>query len=204
MTTDRKALVRKLLLHGLGQLSLVVLGILIALQVENWNESGKQAARRQVLLTKIRAELTSNRDRIQQKLPARTAFLKQLQQCSETWTEQDRRGLYLDLPEAERMPAWPGMAPIRLDLAVFETAKATGLLADLDPTLFAQLSRTYGEMATINQISRGMLNQLFEIGYDTRTGDALRLFWRIQEEFFGAQELLLPKLATLVRSIDAN
>lgn len=202
MKSESKKRVRHYLVQTLLQLPVVVVGILIALQVENWNEAGKLAAQRDVLIQKIRTELVTNRALIRQALPARRQFLKQLQERSDAWDDAQRRGLYLSLPENEQMTDWPGLIPTRLEVSLFETAKFTGLLTDLDPALLAQLSHVYGNLITINSLGREMMGQMFELDYETRVGDALRLFWRIQEEFFGAQELLLPKLDQLVEAID--
>ena len=45
--------VRQYLLYGIGEIALVVIGILIALQVNNWNEQKKAL----IDLTKIKGDL---------------------------------------------------------------------------------------------------------------------------------------------------
>ncbi len=52
--------VRKYLLYAVGEILLVVIGILIALQVNNWNNDRKEAAVTQSRLENIRDELTEN------------------------------------------------------------------------------------------------------------------------------------------------
>lgn len=202
MNVDTKTRVRKALLYSVGQLALVVAGIVIALQFDNWNEYRKQLVQRDLMLRKIRTELVANCDQIQAAGVKRLAFQAELEAKSEAWSDQDRRKLYLDLPEDQRFPSWPGLQPMQLEVALFETAKATGLLAELQPGLLARLSRTYADLNTINALGRELLNQLFRINYDSRTGDALQVYWRIQEEFFGAQLLMVPKMKAIVAVID--
>jgi hypothetical protein len=48
------------LVYALGEIFLVVIGILIALQVNNWNEERKIRAAEQVILQNLRTELLSN------------------------------------------------------------------------------------------------------------------------------------------------
>lgn len=46
--------------YAIGEILLVVIGILIALQVNNWNENRKTSIREQALLTGLKQELTAN------------------------------------------------------------------------------------------------------------------------------------------------
>lgn len=50
----------KYLKYAIGEIILVVIGILIALQVNNWNETRKTYIKEQALLTSLKQELTTN------------------------------------------------------------------------------------------------------------------------------------------------
>ena len=50
----------KYLLYALGEILLVVIGILIALQVNNWNESKKISRQEIVLIEKVQTGLVDN------------------------------------------------------------------------------------------------------------------------------------------------
>ena len=50
----------KYLLYAIGEIILVVIGILIALQVNNYNEAKKQELKTKEILTKIHEELALN------------------------------------------------------------------------------------------------------------------------------------------------
>jgi len=52
--------VRKYLLYAIGEILLVVIGILIALQVNNWNEEGHLAAERATILENLNIEFSEN------------------------------------------------------------------------------------------------------------------------------------------------
>lgn len=56
LLTENK--VNKYLLYALGEIVLVVIGILIALQINNWNEYQKERKSEQLLLAEIRDNLT--------------------------------------------------------------------------------------------------------------------------------------------------
>jgi hypothetical protein len=57
---------RKYLLYAIGEIMLVVIGILIALQVNNWNESRKAEAISDNILESLKVELMEDRSQIQQ------------------------------------------------------------------------------------------------------------------------------------------
>ena len=59
---------RKYLFYAVGEITLVVIGILIALQVNNWNEQRKQADRRIQLLEDIYSDYERNDLRLQEAL----------------------------------------------------------------------------------------------------------------------------------------
>ena len=52
--------VRKYLLYAIGEIFLVVIGILIALQVNNWNEQNKNKERAGILIQTIKTDLESD------------------------------------------------------------------------------------------------------------------------------------------------
>ncbi|MBT8252612.1 MAG: hypothetical protein KJN68_01480, partial [Bacteroidia bacterium] len=50
----------KYLKYAIGEILLVVIGILIALQINNWNESQKMERKEQILLTQLKQEFEDN------------------------------------------------------------------------------------------------------------------------------------------------
>ncbi|MGB6037693.1 MAG: DUF6090 family protein [Cryomorphaceae bacterium] len=56
--------VSKYMLYAIGEIVLVVIGILIALQINNWNEDRKIRKSEQEILTNLKSELILNRDRL--------------------------------------------------------------------------------------------------------------------------------------------
>ena len=55
---------RKYLLYAIGEITLVVIGILIALQINNWNEWRKDRKKEKEILTELAVTLTNNIERI--------------------------------------------------------------------------------------------------------------------------------------------
>jgi histidyl-tRNA synthetase len=65
----------KYLIYAIGEIILVVIGILIALQINNWNEGRKERAQEQELLTQLQSEFKSNLEQLDQKNDLRNQMI---------------------------------------------------------------------------------------------------------------------------------
>ena len=54
--------------YAIGEILLVMIGILLALQVNNWNEERKERLQEQVLLRQLQTEFKSNLDQLEEKI----------------------------------------------------------------------------------------------------------------------------------------
>ena len=61
--------------YALGEILLVMIGILLALQVNNWNEDRKDRAQEQVLLKQLQTEFKSNLEQLEEKIELRHEFI---------------------------------------------------------------------------------------------------------------------------------
>ena len=61
--------------YAIGEIVLVVIGILIALQINNWNESRKDRLLEHELLSQLQSEFKSNLDQLDQKIQLRDNML---------------------------------------------------------------------------------------------------------------------------------
>ena len=62
---------KKYLLYAIGEIALVMIGILLALQVNNWNEQRKDDKKEQELLGQLRSEFQSNLEQLDEKISLR-------------------------------------------------------------------------------------------------------------------------------------
>ena len=61
--------------YAIGEIILVVIGILIALQINNWNENRKEREQEQELLTQLQSEFKSNLEQLNQKTDIRNQMI---------------------------------------------------------------------------------------------------------------------------------
>ena len=65
----------KYLKYAIGEIVLVVIGILIALSINNWNESKKERLQEQELLAQLQSEFKSNLEQLDQKISMRKMMI---------------------------------------------------------------------------------------------------------------------------------
>ncbi len=64
------------LFYALGEIILIVLGILIALNINNWNEERKNRIREQVILRQLLEDYTANLDQLNTKIAQRNIIIR--------------------------------------------------------------------------------------------------------------------------------
>jgi len=75
--------------YAIGEIILVVIGILIALQINNWNEQRKENINEQAILKRLEKEFISNREQLLDKIQLRNNLIESCRQLLE----------YFDKPE---------------------------------------------------------------------------------------------------------
>ena len=62
--------------YAIGEIVLVVIGILIALSINNWNENRKERLQETIILNQLRSEFDSNLKQLDQKITIRNEMMK--------------------------------------------------------------------------------------------------------------------------------
>ena len=71
----------KYLVYAIGEIVLVVIGILIALQINNWNENRKKNAQEQFILERLKVDITKDLNDISTELGYIKSNNKELTYC---------------------------------------------------------------------------------------------------------------------------
>ncbi len=152
----------KYLKYALGEFILVVLGILVALQINNWNERRKGEEQRLVLIANLKADMQENLGFVQQMIKrgeeskeSLATFLKSARGDS-SQVPVNELGALLEL----------GSRPFRfeLNLPSYEVAVSTGSLGLIESTelnkYFIQLRQTDAQLKRITDLT----NEVFLTG----------------------------------------
>jgi hypothetical protein len=116
--------ISKYLLYAVGEILLVVIGILLALQIDTWNTEYQNRKQEHEILEQLREEYLSNRDQIEQKVKIRNlmkqSHLKLLSYRGDPIISEDSVNFHLI-----RTIVWPTFDP---DLGITNELIASGKL----------------------------------------------------------------------------
>ncbi|USD24945.1 DUF6090 family protein [Flagellimonas marinaquae] len=83
----------KYLKYAIGEIVLVVIGILIALQINNWNEQRKDSIKEQAILKRLEKEFISNRDQLLDKIQLRNTLIENCRRLLEYYNQPENAKL---------------------------------------------------------------------------------------------------------------
>jgi len=130
--------VRKYLLYAIGEILLVVIGILIALQVNNWNEERKKTNRENQLL----AQLTEDVDLLLEELDIDIGFLKRNVSLTDTLLFYRILNPHQNWEYYFKAAPW-GNPKVYPPIATYENLKSIGLEVISDPDLRNRITDLY-------------------------------------------------------------
>lgn len=90
LADDNKAI--KYARYAIGEIVLVVIGILIALNINNWNENRKEHLQETILLNQLKVDFNTNLKQLDQKIAMRKGFMNSSKQLFK----------YIDQPELRK------------------------------------------------------------------------------------------------------
>ncbi|MEJ2162073.1 MAG: DUF6090 family protein [Robiginitalea sp.] len=139
LLTDNKF--SKYLLYAIGEILLVVIGILIALQVNNWNEDRIERKNEVKLLKELKADLDANLEEI--------AVIKR--RLKRKWNYSDSIMIYIrqkrevndSLKKYIRLTSWNNY--FNNSKTTYEYIKSTGLKVLSNDSLRSQITKIYEE-----------------------------------------------------------
>ena len=106
----------KYVLYAIGEIILVVIGILIALQINNWNEQRKADIQEQAILVRLHKEFQSNKDQLLQKVTIRNRINRNCIELLTYFNEPDEATLDSIISKHSRLMTPTSFDPIQNDL----------------------------------------------------------------------------------------
>lgn len=134
------------LLYAIGEIILVVIGILIAVNINNWNQNKKRSALKEQLLAELVDELQYNIDRLQtlDNYSSISSYsVKAIDSLNKIRVELFNHGL--DSAEIPKLFVGPiaRFNAYNLNTFAFEQLKETGVLNELNPLLKSEIRNYY-------------------------------------------------------------
>jgi hypothetical protein len=142
--------------HAVGELILIVLGILIALAISDWNDQRIQRSEELALLAEVRSSLAADLETLEQDLAGAREGIDRIEMLIQVLTT---RPPYR--PEMDSLfGAVYGIRVTNLNTLAYETLKSIGLQHISDPMLRQRLVRIYDHyyerIIGANQVETGV------------------------------------------------
>ena len=140
---------RKYILYAIGEIALVVIGILIALQINNWNENNKTESKVNDLLLALKADLVQDTLLITDKKP----FIIEQYLLNESLRARVAKpGATVDtliqIMHHEFNPNWSEQ--INYNTNAYNSLNQTGLIENLPDSLKTEIKNFYNKKFTLN------------------------------------------------------
>ena len=147
--------------YAIGEILLVVVGILIALGINNWNDQKKTEASIANNLERIEQEIISNQNRINRVFDYHVMVRDSIKNIV----------LPDNLEDAKmKMNFWRGHQIFRLQDAAFQTAIQSGISQNIDVDLLEKLNSLYSTQTFYNDLSKSVTQGLYGLDFSTREG----------------------------------
>ena len=159
--------------YAIGEIILVVIGILIALQINNWNENRKQSIREASVLDELKQGLESNRNILEKRKLQFKAFQTKSKKLINHL--EAKRSYHDSLDQYFYVPT--GNYSFGISYATFENLKSQGLDIISNKDLRLNLVKLYEEdywlLSTLvrilgNNVSRAQITEFFKKNPDFR------------------------------------
>lgn len=132
------------MLYAIGEIALIVIGILLALYLQNRNEENKIQETVNTTISLLRDEITTNKKNILNAIDYHTMVRDTLQKIEMPKTvDEINRALSF----------WRGMQTPKLQDAAFQTGIQSGVNGKLDPLVLIALNELYTHQESYNELN---------------------------------------------------
>ena len=134
----------KYILYALGEISLIVIGILLALYLQNRNEQKKTIETINVSVNMLKDEISTNMENINGVKDYHIMVKDTLLKLEPPKTEEEAK---------DALGYWRGMRTPRLQNAAFQTVIQSGISKELKPELLKTLNSLYAYQDSYNDFT---------------------------------------------------
>lgn len=170
--------------YAIGEIFLVVIGILIALAINNWNEIYKLDKTKIQILQSLENEINANKKHIQ-------VVFNYHKMIRDSLKHVDRSNLASS--NQKFLSFWQGHRIFRLRNSSFQTAIQSGIMKELDLNLSESLNNLYTSIQFYNDYGQTVNQGIYAINRTTQEGmmQMLNIISMVMEDVYYAESELL-------------
>lgn len=199
------AFLKKLKLsEGFVQLLIVIAGVFIGMLLTEWNANRKLSNKIDTVLDQIKIEIKDNKALLESSIEYKRPFFIKYDSLIKELNEELRNEPLYARPFHERLPGWRGIGGGRLDNAMFETAKFSDVLPEVDIELVKSVSKVYNHQDVYNKLRESFINQYIQLNSASTYNDALFLMGGIRQELGGYEVILLKEYDLILNKLESR
>ncbi len=188
--------------QNLAQLIIVMAGVFLGMLLTEWNTSRKSSRKKEVVIEQIQIELISNQKILESSIEHKKPFFESLDSLERSVSDELGDELFFNRPFLERFPGWQGVGGGLLDNSMYETAKYSDVIPEMDIELVREISKVYNTQNIYNGLRESFINQFFMMNSTTTYDDALRLIRQIGQELGGYEWKLQQEYKVVLEKLE--
>lgn len=158
--------------------SIVAFGVVLGLYLSERNAKNKTDQNTKETLTYIVEELKANKTELENALEYHKSLSVEFDSIARSMQPSDFEEIYYKSKKFRHfwLPGWKGVGTAKIKTVVYESAKLSGVLQEINIKTIQQIAGTYQWLEDYQKISRIAEDQLLQIDADTKVADVLRVF----------------------------
>jgi hypothetical protein len=188
--------------QNFAQMLIVMFGVFLGMLLTELNANRKTSNKIEIITEQIKLEISANKELLEASIKRKNPFWKSLDTLNSSFPEDIYKEYFFDSPFRSRLPGWNGLGGGRLDDSMYETAKFSNIIPEMDFELVKELSRAYNTQQVYNDLRDSFTNQFYAINSSTTYNDVLRLMWQIRQELGGYESLLLEQYEIALEKLE--
>lgn len=184
------------------QLLIVMAGVFLGMLLTEWNASRKSSNKVEAVIKQIKVEILANKKMLESSIEHKRPFWQSMDSLEDTLTNELKKEYFYDKPFNERLPGWKGMGGGRLNDSMYETAKFSNVIPEMDIELVKELSSVYNTQRIYNNLWETFLNRFYKMNDKTTYAEMLRLLWLLRQELGGYELKLLNEYNNVLEKLE--
>ena len=158
--------------------AIVAFGVVLGLYLSEQNAQSKTNENTKVTLDHIVQELRANRELLIQAQEYHKKISIEFDSLSKTVTAADLEQVYYTNNKFKhfKLPGWQGVGTAKVKSIIFESAKLSGVLQELNITTIQNIAEVYETLDAYKNISNTASDGLLNVGASTKVADVFRVF----------------------------
>ena len=178
------------------ELLIVAFGVMLGMYVSDWNAQKKTKNQVKKTLVYIQEEIEGNIKGLTKAVAYHEELKLTVDSMRSEWKEKNFLQPYFsnDFFRIAKIPGWEGPGMVAMENSVFEGARMTNILQEIDIEHLRIITKAYKAQENYEVISKGVMEKIFSLDSESKVVDAVGFLELIIYDIRGNEKFLLKHL----------